>query len=111
MPIKTIRASKAIRPFAICAAIIATLMVIFVLSCGPVQYLAERDAFAPNTIATLDVAYKPLGRISESPSIVGKALRAYMRLWTKGTYFNEDRFEARRRDRERNEALRPTSVH
>jgi len=64
------------------------------------QYLAERDAFAPNTIGTLDVAYKPLARISESPSVAGKALRAYMRLWTRGTYFNEDRFEARRRDRE-----------
>ncbi len=79
---------------------IATLLVAFVLSCGPMQYLAERDAFAPNTLAMLDVAYKPLGRISESPSLAGKALRAYMRLWTKGTYFDEDRFEARRRERE-----------
>jgi hypothetical protein len=62
------------------------------------QYLAERDAFAPTTLATLDVAYKPLGRISESPSVAGKAFRAYMRLWTKGTYFNEDRFYDRRRE-------------
>ena len=64
------------------------------------QYLAEQDAFSPNTLATLDVAYKPLGRISESPSVAGKALRGYMCLWTKGTYFNEDRFEDRRRSRE-----------
>jgi hypothetical protein len=42
--------------------------------------LAEQDAFSPNTLATLDVAYKPLGRFSESPSVAGKALRAYMRL-------------------------------
>jgi hypothetical protein len=91
--VRPIELHNTYRRFAVCCAIIAALLVGFVLSCGPAQLLSEHGAFNPPTIAGLDVVYRPLARVSESASAAGWALRAYMRLWTKGTYFDEARFK------------------
>src|SRR5262245_5708073 len=84
-----LKTSKAARLFVLCAAMILTLPALYALSYGPIQFLDEREALAPAVVATLHPLYRPLGRVVASPSVAGKALRAYMRLWTKGHFFDE----------------------
>ena len=84
---------KRIRVLALCAAIIFALPVLYLLSAGPIVFMEERGAFSVRTQESLKPVYGPLGGIVESPSIAGKAFRAYLRLWYKGNDLDEDQID------------------
>jgi hypothetical protein len=81
---------KRIRMLGFCSAIIFALPVLYVLSAGPILFVAERGGISERARESLDPLYAPVGRVAKSPGIGGKALRAYFRLWVKGKEWDED---------------------